>query len=137
MEYAFTHQDKVRDYECDLQGVVNNSVYLNYLEHARHEYLLHLGVDFAGLAAKGINLVVVRSEVDYKKSLRPGDEYWIGISLVRSSRIKFDFLQDIYKKGDTTPTIKAKVTGVALNEKGRPCTIPELDNAFEAIDAPN
>ena len=64
---------KVRDYECDLQGIVNNSVYFNYLEHARHEFLHAKGVDFAKLAREKINLVVLRSEMDYKASLVPGD----------------------------------------------------------------
>ena len=40
----FTLTLAVRDYECDLQGVVNNAVYQNYLEHARHQYLQSLGL---------------------------------------------------------------------------------------------
>ena len=34
-ELAFS----VRDYECDLQGIVNNAVYQNYYEHPRHQLL--------------------------------------------------------------------------------------------------
>ena len=51
---CFTLELAVRDYECDLQGVVNNAVYQNYLEHARHEYLKSIGIDFAALTAQGI-----------------------------------------------------------------------------------
>ena len=127
MQYQFKYSDKVRDYECDIQGVVNNSVYQNYLEHARHEYLLDLGVDFASLANEGINLVVVRSEIDYKKSLVPGDRYWVGINLQKQSKLKFEFLQDIYKEGDESPSLVAKVIGVAINERGRPCVIDMLE----------
>lgn len=43
----------VRDYECDIQGIVNNGVYFNYFEHARHWYLHQIGIDFAGLARQG------------------------------------------------------------------------------------
>jgi acyl-ACP thioesterase len=36
-QYSFRLEFSVRDYECDLQGVVNNAVYQHYLEYARHE----------------------------------------------------------------------------------------------------
>lgn len=73
MSGIFTCQMAVRDYECDMQGVVNNAVYLHYLEHARHEFLKSLGLDFASLTADGIIVVVVRAEIDYLQSLRSGD----------------------------------------------------------------
>jgi len=49
MDYVFETRMRVRDYECDLQGIVNNAVYQNYLEHARHEFLHEVGIDFAQL----------------------------------------------------------------------------------------
>jgi len=69
MSEVFTCQLAVRDYECDMQGVVNNAVYQNYLEHARHEFLKSRGLDFARLTADGIIVVVVRAEIDYRISL--------------------------------------------------------------------
>ena len=120
MSYLFKLEFKVRDYECDLQGVVNNSVYQNYLEHTRHEFLLASGIDFAELTRQKINLVVVRAELDYKIPLTSGDEFWIGLNLEQSSKLRFDFLQDIYRKTDDKLVLKAKVTGTAVNERGRP-----------------
>ena len=75
MQYKHELEFKVRDYECDMQGVVNNSVYQNYLEHARHEFLQSRGINFAELTAAGINLVVTRAELDYKKSLASNDRF--------------------------------------------------------------
>lgn len=127
MKYQFMCHDKVRDYECDIQGIVNNSVYHNYLEHARHEFLLKQGVDFVRLAREGVNLVVLRSEVDYKQSLLPGDRYWVGVTLQKQSKLKFAFLQAIYREGDDKPAILAKVIGVAVNQRGRPCVVDDLE----------
>ena len=39
MEYQFETRMEVRDYECDIQGIVNNANYLHYLEHTRHRFL--------------------------------------------------------------------------------------------------
>lgn len=110
---------EVRDYECDIQGVVNNSVYQNYLEHARHKFLLDLGVDFAELASQKINLMVIRAELDYKSSLRPGDKFIIESNITRISKIKFAFEQKILTT-DKKPVVNGLITGTAINERGRP-----------------
>ncbi|NOZ09892.1 MAG: acyl-CoA thioesterase [Gammaproteobacteria bacterium] len=120
MDYSFKLDFKVRDYECDIQGVVNNGVYQNYLEHARHEFLLASGVDFAELAKQGINLVVTRAELDYKYPLRSGETFWVGLNLQQVSKIKFAFLQEIYRSADDKLIVSARIMGVALNERGRP-----------------
>jgi len=123
-ESCFTIEMAVRDYECDLQGVVNNAVYQNYLEHARHEYLKSIGIDFAALAAQGINLVVTRVEIDYKASLTSGDRFVVEVRPERLSPVRIGFRQDIYRLPDRKVAIKALVTGTALNAKGRP-QLPE------------
>lgn len=121
---------KVRDYECDLQGVVNNSVYQNYLEHARHEFLLSIGIDFAGLSRKNTNLVVFRAELDYKSPLKSGDSFTVELKLVQISPVRFCFEQEIYRMPDHKLSLKAKIYGTAINEKGRPFLPEEITSAI-------
>jgi acyl-CoA thioester hydrolase len=130
MEQAnFTLEMAVRDYECDLQGVVNNAVYQNYLEHARHEYLKSIGIDFAALTAQGINLVVTRVEIDYKTSLVSGDRFVVEVRLERISPLRIGFRQNICRLPDRKTVVKALVTGTALNAKGR----PQLPEALKVV----
>jgi len=124
----FKIEMKVRDYECDIQGVVNNAVYQNYLEHSRHEFLLENGVDFVALAKQGIHLVVVRAELDYKQSLKPGDALYITVELEKESRVKYAFVQKVYRTEDDKLMLSARTLGVALNEKGRPTAFEQLEN---------
>jgi acyl-CoA thioester hydrolase len=121
----------VRDYECDIQGVVNNGVYQNYLEHVRHEYLKHIGINFADYARQGINLMVVRAELDYRFPLESGDRFVVGLNLVRESRVKFAFQQDIFRLPDNKTILNARIIGTAVNAKGRP-EIPEQLDKFIA-----
>ena len=53
----------VRDYECDLQGIVNNAQYQHYLEHTRHQFLISRGISFAGLHKEGTDLIVTRNRL--------------------------------------------------------------------------
>jgi acyl-CoA thioester hydrolase len=125
-EYQFTLEFDVRDYECDMEGIVNNAVYQNYLEHTRHVFLKQQGIDFADMARKGIHLVVIRVEIDFLYPLRAGDAFVVGLNMERVSRVRFGFRQDIYRLPDERPIIKANVIGTALNEKGRPFIPEEL-----------
>ena len=109
----------VRDYECDLQGVVNNAVYVNYLEHARHEYLKGVGLDFAALHEAGCDLVVTRLEVDYKGQLRSGDRFVVSVRLERRSRLRFAFHQTIARLTDDEVLLEAVVIGTGI-VNGRP-----------------
>lgn len=125
-EDCFSIEMAVRDYECDLQGVVNNAVYQNYLEHARHEYLKSMDIDFAALAAQKINLVVVRSEIDYKVSLTSGDHFVVEVRHKQLSPLRIGFEQAIYRLPDRKLAIQALVIGTALNQRGRPQMLPAL-----------
>ncbi len=125
-EFQFSIELDVRDYECDMQGVVNNSVYQNYLEHTRHKYLKSIGLDFAVLTEKQINLMVTRVEIDYKAPLRSGESFISGLRMIRISALRFGFEQFIYRKSDQKLMIKALVVGTNVNSKGRPELPQEL-----------
>ncbi len=127
---TFNLELKVRDYECDMDHVVNNAVYLNYLEHARHEFLLGLGIKFGELSRQGISLVVTRIEADFKASLKSGDTFVVRTSLQRKGRIRLQFNQGIYRLPDQHLMLSAVVTGTALNQRGRPEIPPEIDRAL-------
>jgi len=122
----------VRDYECDMQGVVNNAVYQNYLEHARHECLKACNIDFAELTRAGINLVVVRAEIDYKGSLTSGDTFTVHTRMQQVSRLRFAFHQDIVRDRDGKQMLAAIITGAGLNPQGRPFLPDELLRAIAA-----
>lgn len=110
-KYSYELELKVRDYECDLQGIVNNSVYQNYLEHTRHEFLLSHGVSFSDLHDEGIDAVVARVQIAYKNSLRPKDSF-LSKLYVKKEGVKYVFYQDIYRKADNKLCIKAKIESV-------------------------
>lgn len=120
MPYQFLEHFKVRDYECDLQGIVNNAVYQQYLEHSRHEFLLNRGIDFAELSRGGVNLVVVRAELDYKRSLTSGDRFYVGLNFSMLDRVRFVFEQNIHRGVNEELCLAGRIIGTALNERGRP-----------------
>lgn len=121
---------RVRDYECDMGHVVNNAVYLNYLEHARHELLGSMGIRFGDLAKRGIFLVVTRIEADFKASLTSGDTFIVRTELQRKGRLRLQFNQQIRRSTDGQLMMGALVTGTALNARGRPELPAELEGIF-------
>jgi acyl-CoA thioester hydrolase len=124
--YIFELELKVRDYECDIQGVVNNSVYQNYLEHSRHEFLEDNNISFAELHDRGIDAMVSSIEIAYKTPLRPGDSF-ISKLYVSKEGVRYIFHQVIYRKSDNKLAIKAKVNAVVVIDGKLASSLPEFD----------
>lgn len=113
MDFIFELEMKVRDYECDLQGIVNNANYQHYIEHTRHEYLNSRNISFAKLHEDGIDAVVARITMSFKVPLKSGDEF-ISKLAVQKEGIKYVFYQNIYRKSDMKLVLKAVVDTVTL-----------------------
>lgn len=98
----------VRDYECDLQGVVNHANYLHYMEHARHQMLRSYGESFSQKHADGYDMFVTRTELDYRVSLRSEETYVIGINLYRQG-LHLVADQDVIRESDGKIVCSGKV----------------------------
>ena len=126
--YIFELKMKVRDYECDLQGIVNNANYQHYIEHTRHEFLLAHGISFARLHEEGIDAVVARLNMQFKTPLRSGDEF-VSKLYLKKEGLRYIFLQDIFRLPDMKAVVKAQVDTVCLIN-GRLADSPQLNEAF-------
>ena len=126
---VYTLELEVRDYECDIQGIVNNANYLHYIEHTRHKFIQELGLSFSDLHDKGVDVVVARMNLQYKTPLRPEDVF---LSQLRMSKegLRYIFHQEIRKKDDGKLCLKAQVEAVCLIN-GRLGDSDEVSKAFE------
>lgn len=112
-KYIYELPMKVRDYECDLQGIVNNANYQHYLEHTRHEFLISTGTSFAKLHEEGIDAVVARINIAFKTPLKSGDEF-VSKLYLKKEGIKYVFYQDIFRLPDNKISIKSTVETVCV-----------------------
>lgn len=104
---------KVRDYECDLQGIVNNANYQHYLEHSRHEFLSTFGISFAKMHYEGTDAVVANVNLRFKTPLRSGDEFIVKTA-VKAEGLRYIFTQDIFRADDSRLVLKGQVDTVCL-----------------------
>ncbi|SHE95982.1 acyl-CoA thioester hydrolase [Mariniphaga anaerophila] len=128
-DYHFEIELEVRDYECDIQGIVNNAVYQNYLEYCRHKFLNKVGVSFADLHNDGIDAVVIRAELDYKFPLRPEDSFFVRLKMAKHGRLRIIFKQQVIRKADEKLMVDARITTV-LTRNGRPVSPDFLEEQF-------
>ena len=85
---TFTIQLRVRHYEMDALGHVNNAVYQSYLEQAAIEHSEHLGLTLDNYRQLGRVFVMRRLAIDYLRPAIAGDylDITTWIQEVRGSR---------------------------------------------------
>ena len=132
-KYVFELEMKVRDYECDLQGVVNNSNYQRYMEHTRHEYLETLGENFGQMHENGVDAFVSKVEIKYKHSLRSGDRFLSCLNMRREG-VKLVFEQDIYRMPGRVLAAVGKVESVIVGPNGKLTRGEYFDRLIAAME---
>lgn len=128
MTYHFETRMEVRDYECDIEGIVNNANYLHYIEHTRHLFLKQCGLSFAEMHARGIDAVVARMQMQFKTPLRCDDEFVSRLRLTKEG-IKYVFRHDLFRARDEQLAFRCRAELVCL-VNGRLSESADYDRAF-------
>jgi acyl-CoA thioester hydrolase len=125
-DYPFTHRQRVRFGETDMQGVVYYANYLLFAEVGRVAYLRELGVDYRReLLAQGVDFTIGEASVRYQAPLRFDDEYDIRVRVgeIRNSSWTFEYAFD---RADGQRCAIGSTVQVILDQKtGKPARIPE------------
>lgn len=127
---SHTWSSEVRDYEVDYQNIVNNAVYMNYLDHARGKYLKDMGFDITHIAQEGINIVLYESQLKFKAPLKFGDVYTVISELSRISQFRLLMTQKIINtQHNQRIYLEAKNYLCCINIKSnKPCLHPAFEN---------
>ncbi len=126
--YIYELPMKVRDYEVDSEGIVNNAIYQHYFEHTRHEFCEQAGLSFRQMHESGIDPVVRRVAIDYLTPLRLGTRFVSRLALRREGA-RFIFEQGVFHADTGQPAAIGEVTVVSVIG-GRPTRGEELAEKF-------
>ncbi|WP_328537552.1 acyl-CoA thioesterase [Streptomyces sp. NBC_00344] len=118
MADPFSVRIGVRGYETDTQGHLNQSVYLQYAEHARWSLLRHGGISQSDLLASGVGPVALETTIRYKRELLAGDEVDVSCAFVWGEGKTFRIEQTV-RKADGTVSAEVTAVGGLLDLKLR------------------
>ncbi|GGW74597.1 thioesterase [Streptomyces griseoloalbus] len=99
----------VRGYETDVQGHLNQAVYLNYAEHARWSLLQKAGITQSGLISQGVGPVALETTIRYRRELLAGDEVDVSCAFTWGGGKTFGIEQTITTSDGT---VAAEITAV-------------------------
>jgi len=128
--FRFERRHPVRWVDIDVQGVLNNAVYLSLMEHARYEYFSALGV----LDDPAVPFTLGDVHVRYHAPGRIGDELTVRARTSRLGTKSFEMAYEILQAERLLATAEATLVWMS---DGRSVPVPErVRAAIDAFEAP-
>ena len=117
---------KVYYFDTDAAGVVHNVAYLRLIEVARSELAETLGWSLQEMGRTGLVPVLVRTEIDYLRPARLGEDLSIESRLTRLERVRFVIESTIRRQAEPDDLVRCRQTLVTVRlADGRPQAVPE------------
>ena len=124
MHKIFNYKIKVYYEDTDAGGVVYYANYLKFLERARSEALLDIGLSNIIIKKDFDALIIVKScNINFNKFSYLEDQLKIKSFITSFSKTSFTMSQSIFRNKDMI--VNSKVHLVFVNTKGKPIKIPE------------
>jgi len=116
---------QVRSYEVDVEGRVNNAVFVNYLEHSRTRAMEDFGISFQAWLERGLSIVVTRIDMSIHAPAFIGDELEVHLTPLEIGLVKAKVRQVIMNLTRGSKAVTATVYGAFVDNRGKPVRIPE------------
>src|SRR3954452_20594014 len=114
---------RVRYPECDPMGYLHHSIYLQYFEMGRIEFLRSLGHSYAEMEKQDLLFVVVKAEIRYRAPARFDDELTLTTRLARRTMVRIDHTYELKRSG--TLIAEGSTTVACIDRSGQLAAIPE------------
>ena len=119
-------REEVMFFDTDCGGVVHNIAYLRMIETARTRLAAQLGMKLREMALTHLYPVVVRTEIDYKKPAKLGDELAILGRLECVERVRFWCAFEVRRVEDNALLITCRQSlALVQMPEGRPARLPD------------
>ena len=116
---------RVMYFDTDAGGVVHNIVYLRFIETARTLLAIQMGLDFEEIARTNIHPVVTRTEIDYRRPARLGEEIRVVGRIAEWSRVRFWVEFEILRPSDGALLVTCRqALALVQMPAGRPVRLP-------------
>jgi len=128
-----TYRHRVRYLEVDQQGVVFNMWYLGYFDEAMAQFFAEGGLPYSEMLASGYDVQLVHSEIDWRSSLRYGDEGRVEVSVASVGATSFTLWFAVYAEETLVASGRTVYVVVATDGSGKRPIPPSIRAALGAV----
>jgi acyl-CoA thioester hydrolase len=133
MNWPVTYRRKIRFSDTDAQGIVFNGNYATYIDDTVTDYFDAIGLPWEAVTASGHDMVLARSEIDFRSAGRLGETLVTGARVARFGTTSVVFELRTWEEKTGRVIIEARQIQVVVDHQTlRPKSVPEC--LIEAVE---